>query len=71
MMSINAVPPVPGVSPLRLLRLPEVLNLTGLSRTTLYRLAANGEFPEPRRIAARAVAWPSSEVEQWIAARVA
>ena len=57
--------------PLRLIRLPEVLTLTGLSRSALYRLAASGEFPSARRITARAVAWPSSEVAQWIAARAA
>jgi prophage regulatory protein len=40
-----------------LLRLPRVLERTGLSRTHLYRLAARGAFPTPVKISERASAW--------------
>lgn len=53
----------------RFLRLPEVLNRTGLSRSTLYTLVARREFPHPIGLSLRAIAWIEEEVEQWMAAR--
>jgi prophage regulatory protein len=47
-------------------RLPDVLKQTGLGRSTLYAAIANGEFPPPRKIGARAVAWRQDELEEWI-----
>ncbi len=52
----------------RLLRLSEVLTLTGLARTTIYRKMRDGSFPEPLKIGARAVRWPESEIAAWLAA---
>ena len=53
----------------RLLRLSEVQARTALSSTTIYRKMREGSFPEPLKIGARAVRWPESEVEAWLAAR--
>ena len=53
----------------RLLRLREVQAITGLSRSTTYRLARAGFFPEPLKIGPRAVAWRASEIEEWLATR--
>ena len=53
----------------RLLRLSEVAARTGLGRTTIYRKMREGSFPEPLRIGARAVRWPESEIEDWVATR--
>lgn len=58
-------------APLRLIRLPEVMHITGLSRASVYRLAEAGTFPRPRKIGARASAWSSAEVDGWVAARLA
>lgn len=55
--------------PARLLRLPQVLALVGLSRSPLYRDIAAGTFPAPVSIGARAVAWHEREVLEWIATR--
>ncbi len=52
-----------------LLRLPDVRHQTGLSRTSIYRLMGEGRFPRPRRIGARAVAWPASAIDEWKALR--
>ena len=41
----------------RLLRLPEVVEITGLSRSTIDRLTRAGLFPQSRQIAPRAVGW--------------
>jgi prophage regulatory protein len=54
-----------------LLRLPEVKAHTGLSRSSLYRRIAEGTFPAPVKIGARASAWSSAEIERWKADRIA
>lgn len=46
-----------------LLRLPDVLKRTGLSRSAVYALDG---FPKPIKISGRAVAWASSEIDAWI-----
>jgi prophage regulatory protein len=51
----------------RLIRLPEVLRLTGLSKRTIYRLEGAGRFPSRRHLGPRAVGWPESAVNSWIA----
>jgi len=58
-------------APVRLIRLPEVMHITGLSRASIYRLSDAGTFPRPRKIGARASAWSSVEIDGWIAARLA
>lgn len=58
-------------TPDRLIRLREVLHLTGLSRSGLYRLVGQGRFPPQIKIGHFASAWLSSEVVSWIASRVA
>jgi prophage regulatory protein len=55
----------------RFLRRPEVQHLTGLSRSSLYRLIAVHEFPRPINVSKNAVAWLSSSIDEWMAARVA
>lgn len=52
----------------RLLRLPDVKRLTGLSRSTLYRLSGT-TFPERVQLTRRTVAWRAKEVTMWLAAR--
>ena len=54
---------------IRLLRRPEVEKLTGLSRSSIYALMDRGEFPRPRRIGQRAVAWDEATLERWLATR--
>ena len=53
-----------------MMRLPEVLAVTGLSKSTVYSMAKAGQFPNPVKLGARAVAWPSHLVQQWLAARM-
>lgn len=57
--------------PLTLLRLPEVIRRTALSRTAIYRAIAAGTFPRPVKLTERASAWSAAEVERWIAERIA
>jgi prophage regulatory protein len=55
----------------RFLRLPEVVERTGYSRTSIYRAAAAGKFPAPIKTGARMSAWLEHEVDRWKADRVA
>ena len=58
-------------APVRFLRLPEVLDRTGLSRSTIYIRLDQGRFPRPVSLGARAVGWIESEVDEWIRERIA
>ena len=53
----------------KLIRLPEVMRLVGLCRSSIYRLEAAGLFPQRRKIGPRAVAWLLREVLEWIERR--
>jgi prophage regulatory protein len=53
----------------RLLRRPEVERETGMSRSTIYRLMDEGEFPRPLRTGHRMVAWSSTAIDAWKASR--
>jgi predicted DNA-binding transcriptional regulator AlpA len=58
----------PG-GPGRMLRQKEVCKVTGLSRTSIWRIEKRGEFPERRKLGRQAVGWLESEVLAWIDAR--
>jgi len=51
--------------PDRILRLNAVLDLTGLSRSTLYRKLADGSFPRQVQLSTRCVGWRSSAIAEW------
>ncbi|MGO3344155.1 MAG: AlpA family phage regulatory protein [Marinomonas sp.] len=44
------------------MRLNEVINTTGLSRSSIYAYMAKGGFPKPIQLGPRAVAWVEEEV---------
>jgi prophage regulatory protein len=56
--------------PEKILRLPNVLDRTGLSRSTVYLRVTEGRFPRPVSLGARAVGWIETEVEEWIAHQI-
>lgn len=51
------------------LRMPSVIQITGLGRSTIYRLIADQKFPRPVRLGPRAVAWRRIEIDEWSDAR--
>jgi prophage regulatory protein len=53
-----------------LLRLPMVMRITGLARSTIYKLISQNQFPVPIKLSKRAVAWLQSEIETWVSSRV-
>ena len=50
----------------KILRLPKVEDLTGLSRSTLYQKIREGTFPANVALGARAVGWLESDVISWV-----
>ena len=50
-----------------LLNRHDVELITGLSRSTVYRLMRRGIFPEPIRVGLRAVRWHQSEIDNYLA----
>ena len=53
-----------------LIRINDVKARTGLSRSEIYRREAIGQFPKRVNLGARSVGWPSSEIQEWIEARI-
>lgn len=51
------------------LRLPSVVQMTGLGRSTIYKLSSQKRFPAPVRLTARAVGWRRVDIERWSEAR--
>jgi prophage regulatory protein len=49
-----------------ILRLPAVLERTGLSRSTLYRKIDQGTFPRQIKISERCAGWRSSDIYAWL-----
>ncbi len=51
------------------LRFPEIKKITGLSRSTIFRLERAGNFPQRKVISPKAVGWLSDQVEGWVRSR--
>lgn len=55
---------------MRIIRLKEVIDSTGLGRSTIYKYIGEGTFPKPVSLGDRCVGWVASEVHGWILARI-
>ena len=55
----------------RLIRRKEVEAKTGLGASSIYAEMGKGKFPKPIHISERRVAWIESEIDDWIAERIA
>jgi len=54
----------------KILRLREVKEITGLSRSTIYLEIAKGKFPKQIQLTgARSVGWHESAIIQWVESR--
>jgi len=54
----------------KILRLSQVKEITGLSRSTIYLRMSEGSFPKKIDLGARAIGWVSSEINQWIEEKI-
>ena len=55
---------------MRIIKIKEVLNMTGLGRSTMYELMAISQFPKSIPLGLRAVGWLESEIHQWMTDKI-
>lgn len=56
--------------PEKLLRLPAVMAIVGLQKSSIYEGVKNGTFPAPVKLSRRAVCWPESRIAAWVDERI-
>ncbi|CAN7240949.1 helix-turn-helix transcriptional regulator [Mesorhizobium sp. LjNodule214] len=56
---------------IRMIPIEEVLDRTSLSRGTLYTEISEGRFPRPVQMTARRVSWPETDIEDYLAHKIA
>lgn len=66
MMEQHTAPPT-----LRFIRMREAVKKTGLSKSSIYDLMALGQFPQTVHLSGRSVAFVESEIDDWMAKRIA
>lgn len=54
-----------------IIRLPDVMARTGLSRSSVFLKVKTGDMPPPIKLGVRATGWVASEIDTWIEQRVA
>lgn len=71
--SAPVAPPMPFSDAVheRFIRLPEVIHLCGLSRSTIYDLISREAFPKQISLGGKNVAWAQSEITAWMTERIA
>jgi len=73
-MELSRPPPVGTPAPrarIRMLRLSEVIEVTGLGKTKIYELQSLGQFPMRIKITSHSVGWVEEDVQIWLARRIA
>ena len=55
----------PAFRPGTLIRVADVCELLGVSRSTVYRLRSEEDFPEPVKLGAATVRWSIDAIEAW------
>lgn len=56
---------------MKFIRLPQVIERTALSRSTIYEMMQAGSFPRPAKIGVRSNGWLESEIQNWMEQRAA
>lgn len=54
----------------RVMRIQEVIELTGTSRSTVYRWVGEGKFVKPIKLSATSIGFLASEVEAWLDSKI-
>ena len=57
------------LTPESIIRLPDVMMHTGLGRSSIYRMAATGDFPKPLKLGRHASGWRWGEIVDWLLSR--
>jgi prophage regulatory protein len=59
------------VQPVKILRIAQVRERTGLATSSIYKLISEGGFPRPVELTERTVGWPEHDVAAWLEQRIA
>lgn len=54
----------------RFIRMPDLRQKVGLSRSQIYKLIQQEQFPRPVKLGDRVSVWVDSEVEEWMSKQV-
>ena len=54
----------------KIFRLPDVIDQTGLSRSSIYAKIKTGNFPKPIHLSERSVGWLQDDIDNWIEKRI-
>jgi len=63
-------PPTDHRHPNDLIRIKEVIQMTGTSRSFIYSCINQGSFPKPIQLGARSVAWQRCKIENWVLSKI-
>jgi prophage regulatory protein len=55
---------------MKLIKLKDVMDITGLGRSTIYKYITEATFPKPVSLGKKSVAWVESEVQEWIMEKI-
>jgi prophage regulatory protein len=55
----------------QILKLPDVIKVTGLARSTIYKLIGENRFPKQIKLTSFSSGWLKSEIEHWLNERIA
>ena len=50
----------------KIYRLKNVIEVTGMSRSTIYRLMEQSKFPKPMKLSQRIIGFLEEDIDQWI-----
>ena len=53
----------------RIIRIEEVMARVQLSRSTIWRMERNRQFPQRVRLGTKAMGWAEEDIEAWLAER--
>ena len=56
---------------IKILRIDEVIAVTGMSRSGIYAAVKKGAFPRPYALTQRTVGWVEDEVQSWLSSKLA
>jgi len=58
------------IKQIKFIKLKDVMDCTGLGRSTIYNYMANNQFPKRVELGGRGVGWVEDEVQDWILERI-
>ncbi len=54
----------------KFIRLPEVMDTTGLARSTVWLWIKDGKLPKPIKLSSRVTVWKKSDIDKWVESKV-